>query len=1053
MNNKKRIQNILMLKRSSYLFILFLMLANSGYVQVKNIKGSIVNEKGDPLAGATVTVVGSNRAVVSDSAGNFRLSDVGPNAKLNISFTGYADQTLSTDDRQSYLIKLILSNSSLNDVVIVGYGTQRKRDVTGAVSSISASKIKEYPIVSADQALQGRIPGVQVFQTSGAPGGAVQVRIRGVNSTAGGGANQPLYVVDGVPLAKYNEGAFAVGGSSNAASPLSTLNPSDIESIEVLKDASATAIFGARAANGVVLITTKTGKKGKARIDLNTYYGIQNLRKEIPMINARERMLIVGEQRRNNGTYGTDEIDVFSNNPYLHNEGTNWQAEVFRPAPMFNVNMSVSGASDKVSYLLSGDLLKQDGIILNTYGNRASVRTNVDVQATDRFKIGVRSSLNYQWDNVANLDNNNGGLAYIFQLPPSMAIRDENGNFNGRRNSLQRGEIFGAANNANLPTTNYVADLIEEERSANRYRIVSNVFMEYKIVPSLTYRSVVGLDYMFGELRSFSPIWQRGIDQQVFMTLSESRPKNENWSVDQLLTFDKIFGKHKINAVGGFSTQRNTSKTFFVSTTGSTSNALNTLSNQTTFNGTPSGGEVSSGIVSQFFRTNYSFKNRYLLTGTVRRDGSSRFGSNYKYGIFPSVSVGWRLSEESFMENVPLFSDVKIRASYGITGNQDIGDFLYEGIVSGTSAVFGNTLVAASAPTRFSNPDIRWERNKQLDIGLEFSLLKNRLNFVIDYYSKRTDGLLADYPISAISGVGTSVTRNIGIIDNRGFEFSVNAIAVDTKDWKWNIDFNISTNKNEVVSLGKLDFINGARINRVSTFISRTQPGQPIGSFYILETDGMYTSRAEAATAPLYRAGFNIPFFAPGDYKLVDRDKNGIIDDADRVFYGSPLPDFYGGLSTSLSYKNVTLNLVSSFQYGNYIYNYPHFIASLGEANMRRDDFNNRYRPTDPDRQTSIQLPRVNTPLLPAQNFLEDGSFFRIRSLSFSYSCPRFMLDKYKVSSLRFYVQANNFFVLTKYKGWDPEVSSNGSSVLSNGYDFGAYPQAQSVVFGLNLGL
>ena len=1051
MKKKYLVINIFLWRKYALLYLLAAITAISATGQEMNISGQVTNDKGEPLVGATVTVVGSNKSAISDNSGKFSLSGVNKNGKIEVSFTGFVTQTFSIDERVSYVVQLQPASAAMDDVVVVGYGTQRKRNVTGAVSSISEKKIKEYPIVSADQALQGRTPGVQVFQTSGAPGGAVQVRIRGVNSTSGGGANQPLYVVDGVPLAQYNEGAFAVGGSSNAASPLTTINPADIESIDVLKDASATAIYGARAANGVVLITTKTGKKGKARIELNSYYGIQNLRKFIPMINARERMIIVGEQRRNNGSYGTNEIDVFSNNPYLHKQGTDWQKEVFRSAPMSNINLAVSGANDKVSYLISGDLLKQDGIILNTYGDRVSVRTNLDVQASNRFKIGVRSSLSYQWDNVANLDNNNGGLAYIFQLPPTMPIRDENGNFAGRKNSLQRGEIFGAANRANLPTFNYVADLMEDERKTKRSRIVSNLFAEYKILPNLTYRSVVGIDYMFGELSTFSPIWQRGLDQQEFMTVTESRPKNENWAIDQLLTFDKTFGFHKLNAVGGFSTQRNTFKSFNVSTTGSSSNALNTLSNQTTFNGTPAGGEVSSGIVSQFLRTNYSYNNKYLLTATIRRDGSSRFGSNNKYGYFPSASIGWRLSEESFMEDMKLFSDIKLRASYGSTGNQEIGDFLYEGIVAGTNAVFGNTLVAASAPVRFDNPDIRWERNKQMDIGLEFSMFQNRLNFVIDYYKKRTDGLLANYPISAISGVGTSVIRNIGVIDNSGFEFSVNAIPIASKDWRWNIDFNISTNKNNVVSLGNLPFINGANINRVATFISRTQPGQPIGAFYILQTSGMYTSREEAESAPLYRAGANIPFFAPGDYKLVDQDKNGIIDDADRVFYGSPLPDFYGGLSTNLSYKDFMLNIVSNFQYGNYIYNYPHLISSLGEANMRRDDFENRYRPTEPERQTSIQIPRVGTPILPAQNFLEDGSFFRVRSVSLSYNLPAQFLSRLHISSFRVYVQANNFFVLTKYKGWDPEVSSNGSNVLSNGYDFGAYPQAKSAIFGINL--
>lgn len=1032
--------------------------------QREKLSGLVTDSIGAGLAGASILVKTNSKIGTStDANGRFTLTVDELPVVLRISYTGFQTREITVSSATDQLVVRLqpATGNTMNDVVVVGYGTQRKREITGAVSRITGEQIRQYPIASADQALQGRTPGVQVFQSSGAPGGAVQVRIRGVNSTAGGGANQPLYVIDGIPLSNYNETAFALGfgnegssgaAQSNAQSPLNTISPADIESIEVLKDASATAIYGARAANGVVLITTKTGK-GATKIEVNSYSGIQSLRKEIPVTNARERMLIVAEHRRNNGTFGSDEIDVFAANPFLHNDGTNWQREVFQDAPMANVNLSISGASNKVSYLVSGDYMKQDGIILNTFSNRASFRTNLDVKATDWLKIGTRTAVSYQTDNTAKTDGNFGGLAYLLQLPPTMTVRDANGNFQGRYNSLVRGEIFGAAGFANLPTFNYVAELVEEERRAKRHRINSNVFAEIDLAPGLSFKSVFGVDYLFGELRNFAPIWQRGIDRNPSMSVLESRPQTMGWVADQYLTYNKSFANHRLNAVAGFSAQKNTDKFVSVSTTGSTSNALNTLGNQPTYVGTPSGGEVNSSIVSQFLRLNYSYDGKYLFTGTLRRDGSSRFGPNFKYGYFPSASVGWRISEENFMKDISFINDMKFRASYGITGNQNIGDFLYMGLVGGSTAVYGNALTAAVAPFRFDNYDIQWEKNKQMDVGVELSVMNSRLNIVADYYVKRTDGLLAQYPISAISGVGTSVIRNIGEIENRGFEFSVNALLVDKRDFKWSVDLNISTNRNEVISLGKLPFINGVSINRMNTFMNRTQPGQPIGAFYILETNGMYTNFTESAAAPLYRAGMNVPYFTPGDYRLVDQNKDGIVEDNDRVFAGSPFPDYFGGVGTNVTYKQFTLNVLGSFQQGNRIFNYPHMIGSLGEVNMYREDFENRYQVRQPNVETGTQILRVGSPITPIDKFLEDGSFFRIRSISLSYEMPASVLKYIKLSRLRLYAQANNFFVFTRYKGWDPEVSSFGSNVITNGIDFGAYPQAKSVIFGLNMAL
>lgn len=1017
-----------------------------------DIRGKVTDSSGEPLPGVTIIVEGTTSGTVTDIDGNYSLS-ASEGDVLIFSFIGYSSQKVIVNNQTEINILLLEDAKSLEEIVVTGYGEQRKRDLTGAIGSIKSEQIMSVPVMGADQALIGRVSGVQVIQSSGSPGGGVQVRVRGVNSTAGDGANQPLYVIDGIPLT-WNERANSLGvgnegqtgGSvSNNSSPLSTINPNDIESIEVLKDASATAIYGSRASNGVVLITTKSGKSGKTTFNLDSYYGIQTLRKKIPMTNARERAGYLFEHRRNAGTRGNEVWDIVSVNPFLLDEGTDWQDEIFTEATIQNYSLTANGGTEKIQFLANVDYFNQEGIVVSTGSERFSTRINLDVMANDRLKFGTRTALSYQTSNGLDTDDFfQSQLMSGSLLSPMGLVRDFEGNFAGRPNTVVQ---------TNLVTdggSNAVANIIENTRRSDRYRINSSFFAEYEIAKGLKFKSLVGIDYLFNELTAFRPLWVRGVDVNNTQQVAVFHPRTFNRLIDNYLTYDNVFGEHRLNVVGGLSAQQFIDKTMGAVGQGSPSNALDQLGNQPT----PvsiSGGETRAGLVSQFIRVNYAFKDKYLFTGTVRRDGSSRFGANNKYGVFPSFSLGWRVSDEGFMKNVTFIQDLKVRGSYGITGNQNIGDFLYAALMGTTNTVFGNAVVAGNSPIRFENPDIRWERNKQTDVGIDFAILNGRITFTADYYNKLTDGLLGPAPLSVISGVGNSYITNVGKIRNSGFEFAVGGLVVDKKNFRWEADFNIATNKNEVVDLGTLPFINGARIWRANAFINRSVVGQPIGAFYVLQERGQYQTWEEAATAPRYALG-NQPYFAPGDMIPVDQNGDGVIDDSDRAFVGSPFPTLFGGFGTTMTYKGISLNVVGNFQSGNLLWNQPRLNAETFEANTWRSVYENRWLPSQPGTVTTVPVPRNNNPILPSERYLEDASFLRIRTITLGYEIPQDLASRLKLNRVRIYAQGNNLFTFTQYSGWDPEVNSFGSNVVTNGIDAGAYPIAKSFVVGLNLG-
>jgi TonB-linked SusC/RagA family outer membrane protein len=1021
--------------------------------EARDIAGTVKDQSGEGLPGATVKASGSANGVVTDANGAFKIS-APTGSVLTASYIGFKTSELKVGASTVYNF-VLTSENVLNNVVVTGYGVQKKRDLSGAQSTIGEEAIKSVPMTSADQAIQGRAAGVQVQMSSGAPGGAVQVRIRGTNSMANQGANQPLYVVDGIPLF-YNERDNSLGTDqngatqSNSASPLSTISPNDIESIEVLKDASSTAIYGARAANGVVLITTKRGKSGAPVVSLNAQSAVQSLRRKIPVTNAQERAGLIFEHRRNRGTNGADVFDPFALNPYAYGKGTDWQDEIFRAAPMSNLNVSVNGGSDRVTYNVSGDYLDHQGILVNSYFKRAGTRINADINASDRLKIGTSTALNTTWTNEQRLDETNtptSSLNGILAASPMQPVYLNDGSFTGQPNAQVNGGLLGG---------NALADFLYTDRKANRSRALSNVYAEYSFLRDFKFRSAANLDYQLTSLRQKQPSLFReltvGPVPGNVLGVAEWVPRTFNWLLEQTLQYSHQFGEHAVTGLAGFSAQNTQVRTINAGGQGQRFNELDNLSSNNTDkpNTSVNGQLINSGLVSQFVRGTYAYKGKYMATGTVRRDGSSRFGGNNKYGYFPSGSIGWRVSEEGFFKNnVKGISELKLRASYGVTGSQEIQNFLYLPLAGGANAIFGNSIIDGQAPQRFEDKDIKWERTSQFDLGVDIGLLKGRLNITADYYDKLTKDLIGGGPLSVISGVGNNFQTNIASVANKGFEFAVDSRILDKKDLKWNLGFNISTNKNQVKSIGSSLELLGQNIDRTGVPINRTVVGGEIGAFWLYETGPMYLTFEEAAKHPVTPTR---GFYTPGDLSLIDQNNDLVINDADRKVVGSPFPDFFGGINTNVSYKSWSLGVFAPFQAGNKVWDQKFLNAATAEGNVTREYYNNRYLPSRPGVATTVPVPRNGGDPLPSTLFLRDGGFFRIRSISLGYDVPRKAMGFLsKTGSLRLFAQANNVFVVTKYNSWDPEVNSFGSNVTTNGVDFGAYPQAKSFNFGLNM--
>ena len=986
------------------------------------IDGTVTDEKANPLPGVTVTEKGTNNTTTTNDMGNFRLRIKSESSVIGFSFVGYTNQEVVAGKTRSFNIVLNAAVSELNDVVVIGYGQVRKRDLTGSVSKVTSKNISATPIVALDRAMQGRAAGVSVITNSARPGGGTTIRIRGTGSI--NASNEPLYVIDGFPT-----------------SDLNSINTNDIESIEILKDASATAIYGSRGTNGVVMVTTKKGKAGKAILAYDGYYGMQQVRRTIPMLNAQEFALLVNEARVNAGSpLWFDGSTADKPLPETLAEGTDWQQEVLRDAPIQNHQLSISGGNEKTRYAISGSYYGQQGIILNSNFNRYTLRANLDADISKKLKIGFTMQSAYTTGRNARteVDGNTGGgvISSALSFSPTFPLYKPDGIYYTNLGSLN-----------GLSVDNPLAIANEISTYNKVIRVLANTYLEYKIIEGLSFRTSFGAD-----LQNFKSNFYATRLSQLGSTSngsgSVSSNQNISWLTENTLNYNKKFGSnHNFSALVGFTSQAWERESVTASGRGFNNDfaTYNNLGAGATLVA-PATGASETSLISYLARLNYIYDDRFLLTLSGRADGSSRFGPENKYGYFPSGAFAWKLSEESFMQRYNFLSDAKLRISYGLGGNQEIGDYQYIASITNNGYVLANMLNTGSTIGSVGNPGLKWEKSAQFDIGVDVGLLGNRFQFTADYYDKTTSDLLFNVNIPVTSGFSTAL-QNIGKIQNKGFEFSFNSVNIDSKNFQWSTEFNITFNENKILNLeGRDEFTTGsdAQLFAISLNPILLKVGQPLGQFYGRVVDGIFQNTQEIANSAQTTA-------KPGDIKYRDLNGDKVINDNDRTVIGNSNPKFFGGLNNTFTYRNFDLNIFIQGSYGNDLLNFSRFdVFSLTGGNNNSAEVLKRWTPTNP----SNSIPRANLSggaRILSSFQVEDGSYLRFKNISLGYNFSSGLLKKIGMIGAKIYVSGQNLITITDYSGYDPEVNRYGSSSLSQGIDYGAYPQAKTILAGVNL--
>lgn len=1044
----------------AWLLLCFLLTATLPLQAQKSlVRGTVTTtEDRTPLVGATVAEKGTNNGTTTDADGNFQLN-VAPNATLVVSFIGYVFEEVAVGNRSVVDVGLDADLQQLQDVVVVGYGTQRKKDISGAITKISGDQMIQPSAVSFDQMLQGKAPGVQINQTTGAPGGNVNVLIRGVSSITGG--NQPLYVIDGFAMGAggggsdmrdYGSSSFSSAGmasnTGNRINPLASINPSDIESIEILKDASATAIYGSRGANGVIIITTKRGAYGKSQISVDASYGIQEVAHKLDMLNAQQYAEYVADGRDNAWVFAggkasdpntkrsaATRVRPEFRNPESITTDTDWQDVLFRTAPVRNLQVSSTGGNEKTQYFISGGYLSQEGIIVNSDYNRFNLRVNVDAQVSKRVKVGTSTFGSYGFGRFANTESHygQGGLiSNVLAASPTIPVYDKEGNYYFDQADVTDGLGF-------LANVLSVSNGTEDVRRV--MDVVTNNFLEINLTDDLTFRSSIGVNFRSNNIR----LW-RSSAVPNFTTLNypassgSSKTETLNWLNENTLNYKKVFnGKHFVNGLLGFTAQKNRVDLVSVGASDFPTEYVPYISAGIVNAGTQTVNEWA--LLSAMARFNYSYGGKYLLTATIRQDGSSRFGANHKWGAFPSVSVGYNMAEEDFMKGVRFVSNLKLRASYGISGNNQIGDYTHIGLLATTRYVRNNALSPGLVPRTLSNDNLSWEKSKQTNLGLDLGLFKDRVSVTVDVYRDLKTDLLLAVQLPAASGFNSS-TQNIGDIENRGLELGIQSTNVQTKRFQWNTNLTFSRNRNKVLRLAT----EGGRISTSPFQI--TQVGSPISSFYLLHKLGVFMNSAELDGAALQH-----PRTQAGDLKFEDVNGDGVINQSDRKIVGTPWPDFTWGLDNNFTLGNLSLNISLVGSQGAYTY-IEAGAAFLGATAVQNNlSLTDRRWRSEADPGDGI-IPRAirNNYALgfgTSSHFLFDNSFTRIRNVKLSYNLGKAVTKRLRLDNLNVYANVANVFTFTNYPGYDPESSTTGDNVVNAGIDYLNYPLPRTYTLGI----
>lgn len=1007
----------------------FLLTVFSAYSQQKTITGTVTDvADGKTIPAVTVMVKGTTHGTTTDLDGKYSLKIGEADKILVFSFMGMRTQEIPIRSSLVINVQMESANVDLDEVVVVGYGSVKKSDLTGSVASIKTEDLRKIPVNSFDQGIQGKVAGVQVTQLSAQPGGALSLRIRGGNSIMAG--NEPLYVIDGVMIESQVDFSWIGSPSQNG---LSSLNPNDIESIEILKDASATSIYGARGANGVVLITTRKGKSGKDNISFETYFGIQRKAGNIDVMNAKQFAELYDEAGFNADPEGY--VPLYPN-PDSLGAGTDWQSQIYRDAPIQNYQLNFSGSTEKTTYSLSAGYYNQEGIIVGSNFKRYSFRLNLDRKISERLNGGA--NIGYTTTNSHTVPTDTPGgffpgvvnTALIFN--PALPVKDASGQY-----TL-------TDPNADAWLDNPVAVTRDIDAIDKVGRLLGNSYLEYKILKDLSFKTSFGVDIFHSLQDMYTPryIFSGSFnDGQARFASSDF----QNYLTENILTYNKTINKkHTINAIAGFTFQKNDSRTFIDIATKFPNDILEYYGIQ---NGTNMPTIYSSfsesAVVSYLARVNYNFSNTYLLTLTGRVDGSSRFGANNRYATFPSAAFAWRVSEEEFLKKVKAISNLKLRVSYGISGNDRIANYAFIRTISTSIYYFNNSVPNTGfAPDNPGNDNLKWETTRQADLGVDISFFKDRVNFTVDYYNKNTYDLLYYANLPWVTGYN-SYLKNIGKLRNTGFEFALNTVnAVGA--FKWNTTANISINRNKIIDLKGSDlFINNDTYKLKIGNWAVIREGEEMGSFYGLTADGIWQSN-EAEQAAVYGC-------EPGDFKYVDKNNDGKINVDDCGIIGHALPDFTWGLSNNFAYGPFTLDIFIQGTQGNQLLNSNRFELESGNglsnASVKLLD---RWTEENP----SNEFPRANRNadyLHMSDRYLEDGSYIRVKTITLSYDLPQKVMDIFKMKKLRVYVTGQNLFTFTRYTGFDPEVGSFGMDNTRIGYDFGSYPSVRTLIFGASL--
>lgn len=1009
-------------------YALFSITAYVQAIDYPEINGTVVDETGTLIIGANVSVKGNSTiGTITDANGKFSLRTP-ENSVLLVSCIGYISTEVKISNRQSLHIVLREDSHILDEIVVVGYGIQQKRDVTGSIANIKGEKLKNLPVANLTSALQGKASGVDIVSDGGSPGAEPVIRVRGTGSM---GASNPLVVIDGVPSGK-----------------ISDVNPNDIETIEILKDASSSAIYGTRAANGVVIITTKRGNQNvKTNIDVNTFLGISNVSKTLNVLTAPELVMLKKERYSNDGIA----VNPFWNNSYYETQRTDWQDELFNQGNIANVDLRMTGGNDKSNFMSSIGYYKEEGIIINSEVSRISLRLNSDHRINSRLKIGQSLQYTYRhWYNPSTQSVYSGVVWQALRFNPAIICHNEDGTWGSAVENNELGDI-----------NNPVYELETERHQRNNHGLLTSITLDYKIIGDLFLKINAAFEGSIYSTKNFYPMVDEQMRKRNDAELTQEHQERYTFLGEAYLAYKKDINKlHSINATVGLSGQKTKGEYFNVTkkTFADEDDDQLVLDNGSTMGSINGNYYTENALASYFGRLFYSYNNRYLLTATFRVDGSSKFLKGKRWGYFPAVSLGWRLSEESFMKDISWIDNLKLVGGWGLLGNQDVADLQYltamkKNIDYGNKYTFGTNKVGGARITSLANTNITWEKTSMTNIGIDGFFLNQKLSASVTWFDKKTFDMLVPTVVVGTIGRATIPDSNIGEIRNNGWEVELGYRQNFSSGFNYNINFNASFVKNKILKLyGDNNYIGSVTYGRQEQEISRSYEGKPIASFYGWKTNGLYQNRTEIENDPNIKNDPRKSMITPGDVRFVDINGDGVIDEKDRTYIGDPNPNVILGFQAQLGYKgfDLSMNIIGSF--GADLYNADRMqgLDPSYSYNMYGETLNRWHGEGTSNSIPKMTTRRTNLNHRTSDLFIENGDFLKLRNITLGYVLPKGLLQKVSINNLRIFASVENLFTITPYSGYSPEIGYTDGN-KQKGVDYAQYPQSRKFTIGLNL--